>query len=607
MSRLSLWNQLLLAAGLVTLLLAAGLLLVLPTQFDRLGQRAYEQEAEALATLVAQASGPSVMTAIALGDPSAAGEQLTVLSATPQVEVAAIYGPEGALLASFATSPDDAAPAAMAQHDTPNGVAWTDTALTAWHEMRDGAGALHGTVELRLSRNRLKLAREENLQTAVLLTVSLALVLLLMIVFLGSRLTHPIQKLTTVAEDVAAGRSTPAGSTTPTGGDSANELARLTHAFFTMLERLHHSQQALESQVVEVDLQRAQAEQQRAQAEAERVRAEGVLADLQQTQEQLVRSEKMASLGQLIAGIAHELNTPMGAVNASAEILQEHLGVTLTSLVSLLRDTEREAFESAMSLVVSAQGRPRLGGREGRQARRSLRARLEAEGIPSAARLADTMLEVGFRPDDSTWASALERPDIVRMMAFAEQLSPLLRNADNVRVAAQKAKRIVTALKTFSHQGASGERAPVDVTTSIQTVLTLYENQLKRGVTLDVQLTPDLELNADADALSQVWTNLIQNAIQAMRGRGRMWIIAEPLPDARIRVVIGNDGPSIPEDIRVRIFEAFFTTKAAGEGSGLGLDIVRRIVTDHGGTIDVRSTEASTEFETVFTLKPTAS
>lgn len=605
-SRLSLWNQLLFAAGLITLLLAVGLLLVLPMQFDRLGQRAFEQEAEALATLVAQASGPSVVTALAVGDPAAAGEPLTVLRATPQVELAAIYAADGTLLASFAPSPGHVASADMVRRQAARGVEWTDASLVAWQEMRDGADVFHGTVELRLSGRRLELARQKNLWTSVILTVSLALVLLLMIVFLGSRLTQPIQELTTAAEEVAAGRGPDVEAAGPgsRGGESANELMRLTHAFYTMLERLHRSQQALEAQVVEVDLQRAQAERQREQADVERARAEDVLVHLQQTQEQLVRSEKMASLGQLIAGIAHELNTPMGAVSSSAELMDEHLRVTLTSLVSLLRDSEREEFQSAMSLVASAQGRPRLGGREGRQARRSLRSRLEADGIPSARRLADAMMDVGYRPDEPIWQSALARPDLAQVMGFAERLSPLLRNADNVRVAAQKAKRIVTALKTFSHQGVSEERVPVDVASSIQTVLTLYENQFKRGVTLDVRLAPDLSVHADADALSQVWTNLVQNAIQAMKGRGRLWITAGPLPGRGVRVVVGNDGPPIPQDIRARIFEAFFTTKAAGEGSGLGLDIVRRIVTDHGGRVEVRSTEVATEFEVAFDSEP---
>ena len=148
---LSLRHQLLLAAGVITLLLGAALLLVLPSQFDRLGQHALEKEAQALATLVAQTSGPSVATARAVGDASLAGDQLPVLRATPQVEMAAIYGSDGALLASFQTDTHGTPPTATRASSGPTGVTWNHDSLVSWQEMRDGSGALYGVVELHLS------------------------------------------------------------------------------------------------------------------------------------------------------------------------------------------------------------------------------------------------------------------------------------------------------------------------------------------------------------------------------------------------------------------------------------------------------------------------
>jgi len=147
-SRLSFGKQLLFTAGLAGLLLAAGLLLVLTMPFDRLLQRACEQTAEALATLVGQASGRRVATALAVGDPAAAGEPLAVLRATPQVELAAIDAADGNLLVSCAPSPEHVAPTGMVRRQTAEGVEWTDASLVAWQEMRDGADVFHGTVEL---------------------------------------------------------------------------------------------------------------------------------------------------------------------------------------------------------------------------------------------------------------------------------------------------------------------------------------------------------------------------------------------------------------------------------------------------------------------------
>ena len=206
---------------------------------------------------------------------------------------------------------------------------------------------------------------------------------------------------------------------------------------------------------------------------------------------------------------------------------------------------------------------------------------------------------MGYRPDEPIWADVVEHASVQTVIDLAAQIFPLVRNTDNVRLAAQKARKIVLALKTFSHQGSDGvgsERVQVSLRDNIQTVLTLYENQLKRGVSVEVELAEGLHIEADADALSQVWTNLVQNAIQAMKGEGRLWVMGSRAEEGPITIVVGNNGPPIPPEIRERIFEAFFTTKKAGEGTGLGLDIVRRILTDHGGDIAVASDEGATEF-----------
>ena len=280
-ARTSLRQQLSIGVGVTTLFIGAAMLLALPQQFDRLGQRAMEQEALALATVVAEGSGPSVLTARALEEPELAGAQLPVLKATPQVLAAALYEPGGALITSFQTEEAAAqAPFVAASiRDTPTGTLWTDDSLVAWADMKDGKGELFGRAELTLSTERLATARQENLRTAALFTAGLAFSLLLAMSLLGSRLTGPILVLTRVADDVAAGKtdlSIPPEATTG-DGETRNELSRLTRAFFTMLSRLQASQEALKEQVVEVDKQRAAAEAQREQADVERARAEEAL------------------------------------------------------------------------------------------------------------------------------------------------------------------------------------------------------------------------------------------------------------------------------------------------------------------------------------------
>lgn len=140
------------------------------------------------------------------------------------------------------------------------------------------------------------------------------------------------------------------------------------------------------------------------------------------------------------------------------------------------------------------------------------------------------------------------------------------------------------------------EKVMADIRESVETVMTLYHNKIKRGVelTTDFKATPSIPCYPDE--LSQVWTNLIHNALQAMQFRGRLEISIFPEND-NIIVAITDNGPGIPKEIQSRIFEPFFTTRARGEGSGLGLDICRKIVEKHKGAIQFDSEPGKTTFK----------
>ena len=617
LSRLSMRLQLLLGAGSVTLLLAVGLFSVLPKQLDALGRDSMAEEAFALVNLVADMSGVDLVVVKSFEDPSYLEEALAPVRSMGQVRTAAIYEPSGRVLVRQRNNVAVPVPNVFPVPSEETGLQWGETDLVVWKKVRDGKGEELGLVVLNVSLDRLKAVRAQNLRTATVLTASMGGGLLLGLLLLGSRLTGPVVRLTAVADEVAGGRLEIIQPPPDAGRPSANELNRLTGAFYTMLSRLQKSQEALQEQIEEADRLRAGAEQARRQAEArrreveeqrqeadaqrreadsERARAEEALTHLQQTQDQLLRSEKLASLGQLVAGIAHEINTPIGAVNASAEILQARIRTSLSTLVGSVNPELAEQLSVALALVDESAGRTRLGGREGRQVRRALANALEARELADPMGLADTLLEVGYRPDEPAWEALVARPDLLAVVGVANQVSPLVRNADNVKLAAEKARKIVMALKTFSHQGGGGDRVVVSLSHSIQTVLTLYENQLKCGVHVQVSVPDDQLVLADDDVLTQVWTNLVQNALQAMKGDGRLWIRSTEAPTGRLRVVVGNNGPAIPPDVQVHMFDAFFTTKPAGEGTGLGLDIVKRIVEDHGGTISVSSDDTATQF-----------
>ena len=155
---------------------------------------------------------------------------------------------------------------------------------------------------------------------------------------------------------------------------------------------------------------------------------------------------------------------------------------------------------------------------------------------------------------------------------------------------------LITSVKTYSHMDRSSEHKLTDVREGLDSTLTMLRHKLERkSIRLSRNYEEDLPMiPANAGELNQVWTNLIDNAIDAMGEGGELSIEAKQ-DESRVEVDVIDDGPGIPDDLRPRIFDPFFTTKGVGEGSGLGLDIALRIVRTHRGHIDVRSKPGRTE------------
>ncbi len=328
------------------------------------------------------------------------------------------------------------------------------------------------------------------------------------------------------------------------------------------------------------------------------------LIELRSTQNQLVLSEKMAALGQLIAGIAHEINSPLGAIKGSAETLLESLP-TLIRLLSTAQTREPQMVAPLWDWIQStlfSRERPILTSREERALRKKFIARLEQAGISDPDSVARRLVEAGIYEESEleTLIPLLSIPETIDILYALGQLRLQL---ENILLASQRTRKVVFALKSYVHT--SGDRStPVltDIAESIETILTLYQNQLKQGIEVETHFDPNLpKLYTFADELGQVWTNIIQNAIQAMHGEGRLRIEAQVEGD-RVRISFTDSGPGIPPEILPRIFEPFFTTKPRGEGTGLGLDICRRIVQKHLGDIFAVSEPGQTTFHVTLPL-----
>ncbi len=328
------------------------------------------------------------------------------------------------------------------------------------------------------------------------------------------------------------------------------------------------------------------------------------LDDLRTTQTELIQSEKMAALGQLIAGIAHEINTPLGAIRSSTGNISKFLTQTLEQLPILCQSLAADQVQDFLALLQrSLNHHSHLSAKEERKIKRGLVAQISAQQLKDADVLADTLVDMGIYEDIEPFTSLLQRPDATQILEIAYKLSGLQRGTQTIATATERASKVVFALKSYARYDHSGELISTQIHDSIDNVLTLYQNQIKQGVEVIKNYGDLPAIACYPDELNQVWTNIIHNALQAMDNRGTL-IIQTTHSEAQVQISISDTGPGIPTEIQAKIFEPFFTTKPPGEGSGLGLDIVKKIISKHSGKITVNSEPGRTTFHILLPIQP---
>jgi len=320
------------------------------------------------------------------------------------------------------------------------------------------------------------------------------------------------------------------------------------------------------------------------------------LENLKATQQQLVESEKIAVLGQLAAGIAHEINTPLGVIQASAGNMLNAFNEAVSQLPELFKRLSVKKVELFFSLVEKAlEEKKSLSAREERKERKRLSLQLAKGGVAEPDALADTLVDMGVYESMEIFLPLLRGKNSSFCVQLAYNLAGQQRNSKSIFTAVERASKVVFAMKNYARFDHSGQKIMADITEGIDTVLTLYNTQLKQGVEVITRYRDHPLVPCFPDELNQVWNNLIYNAMQAMENAGVLEISTR-LEGRYISASIVDSGPGIAEDIRERIFEPFFTTKAKGAGSGLGLDICKNIIEKHQGTIAVESKPGRTAF-----------
>src|ERR671910_3638248 len=325
-----------------------------------------------------------------------------------------------------------------------------------------------------------------------------------------------------------------------------------------------------------------------------------VTSRLRSTESMLIQNEKMAALGTRAAGLAHELNNPAAAIQRSAAQLRDTLTERerlMVELDTLANDTPEKEMLSALHVQTTertATPPPRdpltLSEQEDQ-----LQEWLEDHSVGQAWELAPVLVSFGWTSDElerlAERFSDTQLPVVIRWLGANSSVYGLL---EEVGQSAETMSEIVKAIKTYSYL----DQAPiqdVDVRESLENTLVLLRPRITAGVDITRDYADDVpRIEAYGSELNQVWTNLIDNAIDAIAGQGELTLRAFTAENV-VTVDVIDHGPGIPPEIQPRIFEPFFTTKAPGVGTGLGLHIAYNIVVHkHRGQIQVASRPGET-------------
>ncbi len=372
------------------------------------------------------------------------------------------------------------------------------------------------------------------------------------------------------------------------------ETRVLAESFETMRRKLHGLFVEIQRNNDQLELRISDRTQELVNANAA---LRSVIENLRETQDSLIRSEKLAALGQIVAGIAHELNTPLGAIASSnksmSRLFEVGLGeaaVTVARFPHELRSWIQNTLSQMSADCFGVEDRGTL-----RAKRKALRATLTAGGLDFPDRTIDAMLDLRLEEDPVTQELATQSPEFVAAVDALYHFASMKHMNRVISLAVQKSETVVSALLYYVRQDDDIDTNLVEIAKEMDSILTLYESSLKHGVQLRKVYRRRGIVTGNRNKLNQVWINLIRNALQAMKYRGILTLTIDN-QGPWVLVSVEDSGQGIPAEIADKVFEPFFTTKESGEGTGLGLNICRKIVERHGGSMNFTSAAGRTVF-----------
>jgi signal transduction histidine kinase len=310
----------------------------------------------------------------------------------------------------------------------------------------------------------------------------------------------------------------------------------------------------------------------------------------------------MFALGKLSAGLAHELNNPAAAISRAAALLQSQVGQLphlFKAIASL--NIAPEKVEKISTLIVNKINTTPV------PTSMMQKAALEDEITDwlNDNDLKNTdpegLVERGFTTGElDVFKSCTSPKELPVLLEWVSNYLVTNKMADDIRTSSERISDLVGAVKNFTFMDKDSNRQMVDIHSGIRNTLTMLNHKLRKA---NINVTEHFDnslpkIRALPGELNQVWTNIIDNAIDAMEVNNKGNLEITSAHDERfVKVFIKDDGPGIPDDIKPNIFDPFFTTKEMGKGSGLGLDVVTRIMSQHNGEVKVKSEPGATEFE----------
>jgi len=332
---------------------------------------------------------------------------------------------------------------------------------------------------------------------------------------------------------------------------------------------------------------------------------ESTLSELRSTQEQLVEAEKSAALGQLISGVAHEINNPLAAIRSSAEILELDQAKLLEELPFYFQRSSTEKIRLFLELQeISFANQKYLTTKEERQRKKSIRSQFESIPFRSEStkdEILDLLSLLYLEDSYGRLRDEYSEEESLQILKYISLFSTQKNSLKNIKLSTEKSARVIFSLRKFLGTDIKGTPRAVKISYLIDSSLGVYDNYIRGIINVEKDYSIDREILCVVDEILQVLKNLIFNAIQSMYTVSAKTLKIQiqsdsPVKEEGICVAIEDSGMGISKEIEDKLFTPFFTTKSRGEGIGLGLYVSRKILEEHGGSLDYIHVEGGARF-----------